>query len=286
MFTPFAFVKQEAAGGGGNGPLTTAFLAATGITGSANIQALNDFETGLTTYSLTSKMTAVYPLMGGNSTTAKYNFMNTAQYEITWSGNLTYYKDGVQSTGYGNGQGDTGIQGNQISASEGHTFAWINTNESPGTWNGVNYPRDWGIAGDLYTPNLTQYYAQLWGANGLTIAYPCNAATGQGDGSIINGGNSNATGYWLQSRTSSSNLVLYRNNSSFGTNTVTLTGRNYAPASPPYFGPLTLLNGGGAYSPRRMGFCTVGAGTGTGLDGTDATNLYNLVTAFNTTAGR
>ena len=44
MFTPFAFVKQ--AGGGASYPLTDAFLAETGITGSANITALQNFETG------------------------------------------------------------------------------------------------------------------------------------------------------------------------------------------------------------------------------------------------
>jgi len=284
MFTPFAFVKQAvaAAAPAPSYPLTTAFLAATGITGSANITALQDFETGLTTYGLNSKMTAVYPLMGGNSTTTAYNFMNTSLYTITWSGNLTYYIDGVQSTGYGNGQGDSGIAGNQFSVSEGHTMVWVNTNESPGTWNGINYPREYGLAGDVSNPNLTQYYGQMYGANGLTIAYPCNAATSAGDGSIINGGNTDARGKWITSRISAGYLATYRNGSSYGTNTVTLTGRSYSSG----FGPFTILNGGGAYSPRRIGFCTVGAGTGTGLTSTDATNLYNMVNSFNTTAGR
>ena len=123
MFTPFAFVKQ--AGGGASYPLTDAFLAETGITGSANITALQNFETGLTTYNLLSKFTAIYPLMGGNSTATSYNFMDTTQYRITWYGTLSFNINGVQTTFSGNGYGETGIAGNQLSVSEGHECGWI-----------------------------------------------------------------------------------------------------------------------------------------------------------------
>lgn len=282
MFTPFAFVKEEAAAGGGNGPLTAAFIAAAGITGSANIQGLNDFETGLTTYGLTSKMTCVYPLMGGNSTSTSYNFMNTSLYRITWSGNFTYYINGAQSYGYGNGTGATGILGNQLSVAEGHHCVQIVTDESPGTWNGVNYPSEYGCNGDPYNSSLSQYYGSIWAANGLTVAYPCNNATGQGNGSLINGAQATALGLYVISRTSASNLFMTRNNSVTLTNTTTLSNRSYSSG----LDPLNLFTRGTAYSSRRQAFVTIGVGTGTGLSTTEASDLYTLITAFNTTIGR
>ena len=126
LFKPFAFENVVVSGGGGGAfPLTTAFLSATGITGSANIQALQDFETALTTNSLTGKFTAIYPLIGGNSTAASYNFLNTAQYQVTWNGHVTFYKDGVQSTNYGDAYADTGIPCTSISPNEGHSTVWV-----------------------------------------------------------------------------------------------------------------------------------------------------------------
>jgi len=282
MFTPFAFVQQAAAAGAANGPLTAAFIAVAGITGSANIQGLNDLETGIDTYGLTSKLTCVYPLMGGNSTSTSYNFMNTSLYRITWSGNLTYYINGVQSTGYGNAKGETGIAASSLSVAEGHHTAQVVTDESPGTWNGVNYPSEWGCSGDPYNTSLSQYYGNLWGNNGLQVAYPCNKDTGQGDGSLNNGAQATALGIWTMSRTSASNLFLMRNNSVFQTNTVTLSNRSYNGG----LTDLALLTRGTAYSPRRQSFVTIGVGTGTGLTTAQANDLYALITAFNTTIGR
>lgn len=281
MFTPFAFVKQAAAAGGGFGPLTTAFIAATGITGSVLQNALNDFETGLTTYSLTSKLSVCYPFVGGNSTTMKYNFMNTSQYQITFNGSINYYSNGIQ-TPDGTGYADTGIAASSISVSEGHHFQWIVTNESPGDNGSSNYPAEWGCTGDPSNPNLSQYYANIWALNGLELAWPCNNATGQGNGSI-NASNSSANGYWCSSRTSASSLVLYKNASSFGSNTNTLTGRSYSSGLGNY-GILARTNN--SISPRRAGFVTIGLGSGTGLDSTDQSNLYTLVTTFNTAIGR
>ena len=109
MFTPFAFVKQEAAAAG-NGPLTTAFLAATGITDATITTALNNLETGLTTYSLGSKMVALYPMVGGTASAHKFNLKDPrdldAAFRLVFSGGMTHSSTGVLFNGV-NGYGNT-----------------------------------------------------------------------------------------------------------------------------------------------------------------------------------
>ncbi len=67
------------------GTLTTAWIAATGETDTTILSALNTLESDLTTYGLTSKMKALYPMVGGTSTKHSYNFMNTSQYQLRHS---------------------------------------------------------------------------------------------------------------------------------------------------------------------------------------------------------
>ena len=90
------------------GTLTTAWIAATGETDLTILGALNTLETDLTTYGLTSKMKALYPFVGGTAGKHKYNFMNTAQYELTFFGGLTHSSNGVLPNGT-NGYAKTGL---------------------------------------------------------------------------------------------------------------------------------------------------------------------------------
>tara|TARA_R110000823_G_C15809119_1_gene488009 strand:+ start:79 stop:915 length:837 start_codon:yes stop_codon:yes gene_type:complete len=96
MFQPFAFQGTKASS---NGPLTTAFLTATGISDSTIISSLNTMETDLSTAGLTSKLLTLYPLVGGTAATTQYNFMDTSAYNVTWNGTNVFSSNGVQSDG-------------------------------------------------------------------------------------------------------------------------------------------------------------------------------------------
>lgn len=91
------------------------FLAATGITDATIRQALNGMYSGLVSNSLYSKFIALYPMVGGTSTTTKYNFINPvdsdAAYRISWAGGLTFASTGVTPNGT-NGYGNTFINNN------------------------------------------------------------------------------------------------------------------------------------------------------------------------------
>ena len=100
MFAPFIWgAANNALAAAEFGPLTTAFLTATGITDTTIETALNDMETSLSSSALTDKLLFLYPLVGGTADTTKYNFMDTSAYNVTWDGSNIFSSDGVQSDG-------------------------------------------------------------------------------------------------------------------------------------------------------------------------------------------
>ena len=81
------------------GALTTAWIAATGETDTTIISALNTLETDLTTYGLTAKIKALYPMVGGTAAKHKFNFMDArdtdAAYRLTFNGGWTHSSTGA-----------------------------------------------------------------------------------------------------------------------------------------------------------------------------------------------
>ena len=87
----------------GYGALTTAWIAATSETDTTIISALNTLETDLTTYGLTSKMKALYPMVGGTAAKHKFNFMDSrdldAAFRLTFNGGWTHSSTGALPNG-------------------------------------------------------------------------------------------------------------------------------------------------------------------------------------------
>lgn len=87
-------------------PDAAAFLTAIGNTDPTIESAINTLVIDLKGYGIWSKMKAIYPMVGGTSTSHSYNLVDTSTYQITWTGTLTHNSDGVTS---GGGYGDTGL---------------------------------------------------------------------------------------------------------------------------------------------------------------------------------
>jgi len=90
--------------GGAYGPLTTAWIVDTGESDITILNALNSFETEITSIGL-SKFYYLYPFVGGDSTKHSFNLLDTAQYQISWFGGITHNSNGYTpngTTGYGN----------------------------------------------------------------------------------------------------------------------------------------------------------------------------------------
>lgn len=284
MFTPFAFVQT---GGSLYGPLTTAFLAASGITGSTYINALQDFETGMTTYGLTSKMKLVYPLLGGAIATVKWNFMDPANTDaagrLVVSGSVNIATNGISGSNADTGVFaglNTNISPNDLYTAYGdynnHHSVWCVNN--PSQYSGgtpILYPAEIGAndqAGAQYYTNLRYYVSNT--SKTLNLA---EAGT-----RFVTWTTSptQTTGFWCSTRSSSTDLYYYHNLSgtiqsqtATGTETNTMSG---------FTNNITLCTVGTASSNRQIGFVTVGSKLTSG----NVTDLYTIVSAFAGAVGR
>lgn len=84
-------------------PDVTAFLAAAEITDPTIETAINDLVVGLKAEAIWDKMLAIYPFVGGTSTTHKWNLKNPvdtdAAFRLTFNGGLTHNSNGVTGNG-------------------------------------------------------------------------------------------------------------------------------------------------------------------------------------------
>jgi hypothetical protein len=293
MFTPFAFVKQATGGGGSAyGPLTTAFLAASGITDATISSALNTFETGLGTYSIpTSNFLALYPLVGGTSATCAWNFMDTTQYNLTYTGSITFSTDGIQvtnPTSFGNYAMCSTVPTKMLDATLGHNAVYTNTNNaSLGTYaclvgsNG-DHPGSGSCAPPDY--DLTQYYFEYTkgGGAGQRLVWPTDPATGAGNGQITANVGSNQ-GFWQTSRTSKSYMAFQYNGSVIATNTTALNCKDYSNYNTELVTFPARAAAPEVTAAQRVAWFSVGKQSFTDQQAAD---YYTLVQAFQTTLGR
>ena len=265
-------------------PMTTAFIAASGVTGSAIVTALQTLETDLNTYSLMSKMIAVYPLVGGTIGTVKYNFMNPldtdAAYRLTAVGSVNIASNGISGSnkdlggGFNNGF-NTNITPDMLTNNDNHLCFYSRTNPAQDAFNPILYPTEFGADDDpAGTIRQLALNAKYYADNRCMIE---NLREGAGSASFLQG---NPTGLYVGTRRSSTDLYLYKNlagstttATDVATNTRTTVG---------YTNPITLTTKGGATSNRQLAFASVGYG----LTNTQVTNLYTTVQAFQTTLGR
>lgn len=242
------------------GTLTTAWIAATGETDSTILGALNTLETDMATYGLTSKMKALYPMVGGTAGKHSYNFMNTAQYQITWSGGLTHSSTGVlpnATNGWGNmnfplyATGGTGV-----TPQDNHVSFYSRTN----------------LAGrdDIWlSTNSNQFL-------GLMVRYIANNDAYYGNWTYYQTPNADGRGFYTGKSVGTTGK-LFKNGSSILTATISAT----------FYSGSSMMNqglflGSTGYGNKECAFASVGLG----LSDTEAANFYTAVQAFQTTLSR
>jgi hypothetical protein len=240
------------------GTLTTAWIAATGETDLTILGALNTLESDLTTYGLTSKMKALYPMVGGTAAKHKFNFMDAqdtdAAYRLVFNGGWTHSSTGALPNGT-NAFADTKLNASTVLAS-------FNSNH---------------ISYYSRTQNLTDS-ANMGGGSGS--AYLTLERSTQWNGNtFLNFAIDPTTSLFINTRTANNVQKLYRNGSQLGsTNTTTITTSANAAL---YLGARNI-GGGNQYSVRECALASIGDG----LNDTEASNFYTAVQAFQTTLSR
>jgi hypothetical protein len=244
-------------------PDAAAFIVAAGITNSTQKTAINQLVLDLKSYSIWTKMQAIYPFVGGTATSHKYNLKDPRDldvaYRLQFNGGWTHSSNGIQ------GDGSTGYA---------DTFAAVSSTAIPNRanhWSSYNkqLPSSAKYTGIFdYPPNLTTY--GWYGASGSNWF-----------GGIQNFSNSGVacqTGFINGTVTSASNAVLYFNGSSIysiGSTTSFGSGFNY------YLGAQNS-SGPSSYNNALVAFVSLG----NSLTATNAANLYTAVQSFQTTLGR
>lgn len=222
--------------------------------------AINQLVLDLKTYSLWSKMKAIYPMVGASSAACAQN-LKSSSFTSTFSSGWTF--------------ASTGVTGNGVSA-------FMDTNFIPSN----NYASSTNFGLFLYTSSIAagageRDLAIFTGGTTPSLNLTSNdGASSKADlfdfAGRISVTGYNVQGFYVGSRTASNSAKLYRNGTSIGSTTAS---PGTAPSISLYLGK---ANGAAVYSAKTFSF----VGTCDGLNDTEASNFYTAVQAFQTTLSR
>lgn len=252
---------------GGYTARTTAFLAATGITDTTIANALNTMDLALIANGLDTKMQALYPFVGGTATTHKFNFMNPvdsdAAFRLTFAGGIIHSATGATgngSTGYANTHL---IPTTDLTANSTHASYYSRTNTVSGNCLGASTNASLNRIVILLSFGDGNYYSDHYQFTTSRIAYA----------------NADKRGYYIDNRANSASHTAYRSGVLKATN-VGASG-----SMPSVAIALMAINENGViggYSNQECAFASIG----NGLTETNASDLYTLVQAFQTSLSR
>lgn len=235
------------------------FITTAGITNNTQKNAINTLVLAYKSAGIWTKMSAIYPLVGGTSTTHSYNLKNPSQFQITWSGSVTHDSNGVTGNGT-TGYGDTGIIPSTSLTLENVHISCYNRTGNVRSHASIGA----GTSGTNRLKIASQTTATIRAFLNSTIASTFNVT--------------NFIGSFVITKSSANNGSIWRNTTeSNATNTTTSLPSN----------SIFILadnNWGGAneYSNDNYAMFTIG----TSLNSTDVLNKYTADQAFQTSLGR
>lgn len=249
---------------------TSAFLTASAISDATIRGGLNTFDVGLISNSLDTKMKALYPFVGGTASTHKFNFMDArdldAAFRLTFSGTITHSSNGLQGNGT-NGFSDTRLNTlTNLTKTSSHLSVYVRNNSNAGQ------PYDIGNAADAFMGATPTYLISRYTSNTAFIGI-ADISYGTGIAST------DSRGFWTGATNGGSTQKLYKNGVSVATGTASAGG--FANNNL-YIGAGNANGTASFFTDKQYAFASIG----NGLTDTDATNLYNLTQALQTTLGR
>lgn len=271
FYTPFAFIKEEAAAGGLIPPTDSDALAYyNAVIGGGDtltqteINAVNQLCIDLKADSIFTGMVALYPMLGGTATSHKWNLIDPqdtdAAFRLTFNGSITHSSNGMLSGGTSSDYADTHcILYNEVSSL--NNVIWGFYSRTDNTDNGC----DMGTSDP--EPAATALYGQFNGN------YLINMGDGYKSSAVTN-----TSGFVTGGRVSSVTKI-YRNGSEV------LSSSTGVENSATTYGMALFGNRNGASSVadpafRQQAFAFI-------YDGTPSqTDLNTAVTDFQTTLGR
>lgn len=251
-----------------------AFVNAAVIEDQVQATAINTLVTDLKGYGIWSKMKAIYPFVGGTSSTHKWNLKDPrdldAAFRLVFSGGITHSSTGALFNGT-NGYSNTFLTPSaNLTNNSTHLsfYSRTNFNGSPG--------------GDIGTSGASPSF--------LPIALIYTRAADFFQSSIydydsakrVSTSNTNSTGFYVGNRTSNVVLNSWKNGVKQATNTTAETQNITTVTNPFFVGAINLGGSAGQYSNKECAFASIGDG----LTDTEAANLYTAVQAYQTSLSR
>jgi hypothetical protein len=241
-----------------------AFFTATGITDTTQKSAVNQLVLDLKSYNIWTKMKAVYPMVGGSSTTHKYNLVNSADsdaaFRISFSTGWTHSSTGA--TPNGSAYADTFLTpSTSLSLNSTHVsyYSRVNSNATE---------IEVGVASSSTAATILEIRT-----TGVTY-YRVNSAV-----AYVTYTDSNSLGFYVANRTASNVINGWKNGTKVGTATTLSTS---LPSVKLYLAALNNSGNAQNYSTKQCAFASIGDG----LTDTEAANFNTAVQAFQTTLSR
>ena len=248
-----------------------AFITAAGITDATQRQAICTLVRDLQSYGIWNKMKAIYPMVGGTSTTCKYNLKDPrdldAAYRLVFSGGWTFSNTGALPNGV-NAAANTFLTQVTSGAYNNTHLSYYSRSNVLDT--NLRVEMGAGVGSDFISLYLGLFFSgvRVYGGNcgskGANITNPTNTL-----------------GLGINNATSSTLQKIYRNGIEIANSTATQTATPSSLVNI-YLGAQGALSGPTAFSNRECAFASIGDG----LTDADAANLYTAVQFYQTTLGR
>jgi hypothetical protein len=234
------------------------FITATGITDPTVISAINNLVISLKSNNLWAKMNAIYPFVGGTSTTCKYNLKDPrdldAAFRLTFSGTPSFASTGV--TFNGSNSADTHLAPSSVlSLNNTHMSLYSRTSTSSGG-SGV-----YDTANNAVLVIYRRYPDDLFYAGVNQSA----------EESVV--ANTNGSGFYVASRTASNSLVFSKNSTVYNSSTVSNSLSAFS---------LKIGENGADFDAAEYAFFSIG----TSVNSSEATSFYTIVQSFQSALGR
>jgi len=249
----------------------TAFFTAASITDTTQKNAVNTLVLSLKSANIWTKMKAIYPVVGGVSSSHAVNLKQPGTFNLSFATGWTHSSTGM--TPNGATYADTFLTPSTALNTMSQHISYYSRTNSATVGIGDNGCQDDvspSIGRNIYaayydTSTLSRVQVQSLDANAVTFT------------------ETNSLGFILGSRTSATSLKAYRNNILKGTNTTNsssgLCGNSV------YIGGFNYRTNLGStifYGIRQCAFASIGDG----LTDAEASNFYTAVNTYQTTLGR
>lgn len=268
MFTKVGVIAQtHKSGACASDSDAQAFITATGISDLTICSAIDDLVIAAKANGWWTACVAIYPFVGGNSTTCKYNLKDPrdldAAYRLSFVNSPTITANGVDWNGTSQ-YADTFLNGSTTLNQDSCHLSYYSRENTSGSF------LEMGSENSVST--IFRIVIQFAGSNSFM-----ECANGAEVASI--GGVSDTRGFFLTSRTTSLRYDYYQNGVSFGFHDATpSTGFTNANI---YIGA-SNNNGTPRYTDRQCAFATIGSEIDSSLQAT----MYTDIQAFQTALGR